>query len=81
MMSEIECLSKTWKSRAPKNRVSPLLFSTSGRRDDRRRTSSLDAIDATRPGPHRYTTFLSSFNEEMKISNVVLADKTVLNSA
>ena len=27
----------------------------------------------------RYTTFLSSFNEEMKISNVVLADKTVLN--
>ena len=37
------------------------------------------AIDATRPGPRRYTTFLSSFNEEMKISNVVLADKTVLN--
>ena len=38
------------------------------------------AIIVQHIGP-AYTTFLSSFNEEMKISNVVLADKTVLNSA
>ena len=36
------------------------------------------AIIVQHIGP-AYTTFLSSFNEEMKISNVVLADKTVLN--